>query len=452
MHIGSPALCLFMKSRFLLLKARTVLWGGLSVALPAQAFDLAEAFAAAENHSAEYAAAKHAHDAEVEQKIQARAPLLPQAHATAAYQRQPASLSGNTIAHGWGVQVSQAIVDAPALMHARQGRLAAEMAALRLQETGNRLRLQVAEAYFKVLLHQEQLAAAQEEKTAHEAQIHQAQALFAKGVATVIETHEARAGYDAAVAKEVAAYSQLQLARNGLHDLTGLNPAAIRAIGTEWRIIDLLGRRKESQWQQAAQLHNHEWQLQRLALADSHTAVQAARSAYAPKVSVHAGYQDYHNTQEAWGRAQPYRSKGATFSVQLNLPLYQGGHNASKLREAQARALQQQALLSAAERRVRLAVRQAYRDTHDHHYRVLAQKRLLHSSQTRLESIRVGRHVGMRSQLDELQAVQARAAAQAQLAEARYGHVMAYLRLLGSTGELNQPTFLQALQQRLYGP
>lgn len=425
-------------------------WGVLCGTGPVQAFGLLEAFAAAEKHSAEYAAARHAHDAEIERKVQARAPLLPQADATAAYQRQPAALSANTVSHGWGVHVSQTVFDRSALMQARQGRLAEEMAALRLQEAGSQLRLQVAEAYLNVLLHQEQLAAAQEEKTAYEAHIRQARAMFAKGAATVVDVHDARAGYDAALAKEVAAYSRLQLAHNSLNDLTGLNSRGIRPMGRDWRIIDLLGRRKEAQWQQMAEQRNSEWQLQRLALEDARTAVKAAQGARSPKVSVSAGYQDYRNTQETWGGAQHYRSKGAGFSVQLSLPLYHGGQIGSRVREAEARLLQQQALLTAVERRIRLAVRQAYRDTHDHHYRVLAQKRLLQSSQTRLDSIRVGRRVGVRSNLDELQALQARAEARADLAEARHGQIMAYLRLLGSTGELSEMPVLQALQQRLY--
>mgnify|MGYP002742853626 FL=1 len=120
------------------------------------------------------------------------------------------------------------------------------------------------------------------------------------------------------------------------------------------------------------------------------------------------------------------------------------------MREAAARKLQQKDLLTAAERRIRLSVRQAYRNTRDYHYRVLAQQRLLESSQTKLDSVRLGRRVGVRSTLDELQALQARADAEQKLAEVRYGQIMAYLQLLDGAGELGREEQWRRLLERLY--
>lgn len=418
--------------------------------LPAAAFDLGLAFEAAKVHSADYAAARHARDAEIEQKHQARAPLLPQLSANASHVRQPASLSANTVSHGWNVQVSQVLFDKAAWAQYRQGALAAELGQARLQEAERQLLLEVAQAYFDVLLYQDQLAAVREERAAYAQQQQQARAMFEKGAATIVDAHEAQAGFDAALAKEITLLSQLQVARQTFADRAGLDASKIQPLRRQAQPFDLLAGSSVDEWQALARAQNAEWRLQRLELAQAEQAVTLAKGGYWPRLTLSGGYQDNHNTQEYNGLAQRYRSKGASLNLQLNVPLYSGGQTASRVREATARALQQQELLNATERRIELAVRQAYRQTADYHYRILAQQRLLESSNSKLESVRLGRRVGVRSNLDELQAVQARAEAEQKLAEARYGQVLAYLQLLASAGVLDEEARWRWLRERLY--
>ena len=156
---------------------------------------MAQAWQAALHYSADHAAAKHSRDAEAEQKYQARAALLPQISANAVYQKQPYSLSANTQSHGWNVQASQILYDKSRFTQYRQGRLAAQMADIRLENHADDVRLNVEQAYFDVLLNRDKLAAIRDEKNAYRQQIRQAQAMFAQGAATIIDTYEAQAGY-----------------------------------------------------------------------------------------------------------------------------------------------------------------------------------------------------------------------------------------------------------------
>ena len=156
---------------------------------------MAQAWQAALHYSADHAAAKHSRDAEAEQKYQARAALLPQISANAVYQKQPYSLSANTQSHGWNVQASQILYDKSRFAQYRQGRLAAQMADIRLENHADDVRLNVEQAYFDVLLNRDKLAAIRDEKNAYRQQIRQAQAMFAQGAATIIDTYEAQAGY-----------------------------------------------------------------------------------------------------------------------------------------------------------------------------------------------------------------------------------------------------------------
>ncbi len=403
---------------------------------PAHAFDLAQAWQAALHYSADHAAAKHSRDAEAEQKYQARAALLPQISANAVYQKQPYSLSANTQSHGWNVQASQILYDKSRFAQYRQGRLAAQMADIRLENHADDVRLNVAQAYFDVLLNRDKLAAIRDEKNAYRQQIRQAQAMFAQGAATIIDTYEAQAGYDAALAKEIATATQLQVAENALADLTGLNAAAIRPLDKQAEQVDFLDGRQEPQWQKLAAAHNRSWQLQKAALENAEAALAAAKGGHLPKLTLNSGYQDNHSTREYGGDAQKYRSKGATLTLQLSMPLYSGGRTVSQVREAAARVAQNRELLLATERQAKLAVRQAYLGSHSSKIQVLAQQRLLSAADARLQATRLGKEVGIRNNLEEVQAQQAQAEAVQKLAEARYAHIQAYLQLLHSAGVL----------------
>ena len=415
---------------------------------PAYAFDLIQAFEAAQRHSAEYAAAQYGYQAEIEQEAQARAPLLPQISANALYQRQPASLSSNTVSHGWGVQASQVLFDRSLWAQYRQGRQAAQQAAAKLQRSGDDLLLQVAQAYCEVLQQQDTWAAIRQEKAAYFRQMQQARAAFEKGAATRVDIEEARAGYDAALAKEITTVSRLELARSTLNNLTGLDSRQIEPV-RPGELPDWL-KQKENYWQDLAERHNPQWIEQRWAWQQARSSREAAQGSRWPRLTLNGGYQDHHNTQ-SYGRAdQHYRSKGGSITLQLNLPLYDGGQTNSRIRETTARELQQHELLTATERQVRQAVRQAYLDAYGHQYRILAQQRLLDSNRAKLESTRLGRQVGVRSLLEELQAQQAAADAEQQLAQARYGYVLAYVRLLKEAGVLGETARQQQLRRELF--
>ena len=199
-----------------------------------------------------------------------------------------------------------------------------------------------------------------------------------------------------------------------------------------------------------AERHNPQWIEQRWAWQQARSSREAAQGSRWPRLTLNGGYQDYHNTQ-SYGRAdQYYRSKGGSVTLQLNLPLYDGGQTNSRIRETTARELQQHELLTATERQVRQAVRQAYLDAYGHQYRILAQQRLLDSNRAKLESTRLGRQVGVRSLLEELQAQQAAADAEQQLAQARYGYVLAYMRLLKEAGVLGETARQQQLRHELF--
>ncbi|MGN6879700.1 TolC family protein [Neisseria sp. P0020.S005] len=441
---------------------KLALWCILPVCLispSAHSFTLFDAWQAALEYSADYSAAKYERDAEAAKKVQARAELLPQASANYQYQRQPYSLSSNTQSNGWNVQVSQVLFDRSKFAQYKQGKLAEEMADIRLDNSGNELQIAVANAYFDVLMYRDKLKAIREEKAAYEKQVKRAQEMFHQGVATVLDTHEAMSGYDNALSKEVDTLTNLRTAENTLANLTGLDPNEITVLkmkdGND--TIDLLDNSQEYEWQSLAEVHNPEWQLQRKNLENARQEVKVAKGARIPTVTVNGGYTDnrgtYHYDYSAYGASsfdQDYRSKGAMFNIQISMPLFTGGKISGRIKEAASREMQNRELLTAAERKIRLDIKQAYYTIHSNKMQIMAQQRLLESSRAKLEATRLGRQVGVRNNLEETQAQQAASDAEQKLAEAKYSYIKAYLRLLQSAGVLKDENRIRRLSAALF--
>lgn len=441
---------------------KLALWCILPVCLispSAHSFTLFDAWQAALEYSADYSAAKYERDAEAAKKVQAQAELLPQASANYQYQRQPYSLSSNTQSNGWNVQVSQVLFDRSKFAQYKQGKLAEEMADIRLDNSGNELQIAVANAYFDVLMYRDKLKAIREEKAAYEKQVKRAQEMFHQGVATVLDTHEAMSGYDNALSKEVDTLTNLRTAENTLANLTGLDPNEITVLkmkdGND--TIDLLDNSQEYEWQSLAEVHNPEWQLQRKNLENARQEVKVAKGARIPTVTVNGGYTDnrgtYHYDYSAYGASsfdQDYRSKGAMFNIQISMPLFTGGKISGRIKEAASREMQNRELLTAAERKIRLDIKQAYYTIHSNKMQIMAQQRLLESSRAKLEATRLGRQVGVRNNLEETQAQQAASDAEQKLAEAKYSYIKAYLRLLQSAGVLKDENRIHRLSAALF--
>ena len=401
------------------------------------AFTLSEAWQAAQQHSADFQAAYYQRSATLEQQRQAKAALLPHVAANASYQRQPPSISSTRETQGWNVQLSQTLFDAGKFAQYRQSKFNSQAAERRFDAAREDLLLKVAESYFNVLLSRETVAAHAAEKKAYAQQAKQARALFDKGAATVLDIHEAKAGYDNALAQEIAALADQQVQENQLNDYTGLDSKKIEAIDTAnliTRYLPKLERHSLDKWQQIALANNHEYQTQKFALKSSEQAFQAAKNSRYPTLSAHLGYQNNLYTSSAQNNDYRYRGKGMSASVQLSMPLYTGGELSGKIREAQAQYGVADAQLTATERRIKLAVRQAYTEGGAAHYQMMAQERVLESSRLKLKSTETGQQYGIRNQLEVIQARQEVAQAEQKLAQARYKFMLAYLRLVKESG------------------
>ena len=138
-----------------------------------------------------------------------------------------------------------------------------------------------------------------------------------------------------------------------------------------------------------------------------------------------------------------------TVGVQLNVPLFSGGAVQSKWREAEANRERARSDLESTNRTVALQTRQAYLGVVNGIAQVKALQAALKSSESLLESSKLGQEVGVRTNLDVLNAQQQLYSTRRDLYQAEYNYLMSQLQLKAAAGMIAEED-LTAVNRALY--
>jgi outer membrane protein len=129
--------------------------------------------------------------------------------------------------------------------------------------------------------------------------------------------------------------------------------------------------------------------------------------------------------------------------IQVNIPIFSGFAVTSKVREAIALESKAGDDLEAAKRGAALAARQAFLGVNSGLAQVKAYEAAEISSQSSLESNKLGYEVGVRINIDVLNAQQQLYTTQQNLAKARYDTIMNGLRLKSASAALKEEDLVQ---------
>ena len=421
-----------------------------SWSMSVQAFDLQAAWDAALGYDASHSAAAYQRLAAQENIPQARAALLPQVSLNGSYQRnhpiEPDADSNNS--YGYSVQATQTLFDASKYADYKQGKLAAKLADAQFDLSEQQLLLNVSQAYFDVLTAYDLISASKASKTLYERQLEQAKTMFDVGAATIVDTHEAQAGLDNAQVQVLNAEQKLHLAQQKLEYYTGLNPADIERIDGK-QVNRILNRKTLAEWQQLAYLSNTNISAKHLAVEQAQAAVQKAKANRYPTVELQAAYQDQHQQVSNMGFSEKVHNKGASIGVNLSMPLYTGGALSSQVRQTQFELLQREDEFTASKRDTDLQVREQYLNVQSGLAQVNALEQLVLTNRKKLESSQLGQQVGVRSNLDVIDAQRTLAESEQQLAKARYDYLQAQLALAQAAGQLQTGEALRQINDAI---
>ena len=418
-------------------------------AAPAAAQDLLQVYRDAQRYDAVYSAARHTLEAGRERIPQARALLLPTLNLTASANQQridsesrdPAvspSFTRNPNTTSATLTLTQPIFRPQNLVQRDQAEYQVRQAEATFAQASQDLGVRTAQAYFDVLAAQDTLGLVGAQKAAISEQLAQAKRNFEVGTATITDTHEAQARYDLVVAQEIAAQNDLESRRRALQLVTGKEYAQLKPLRGDVRLSGPNPQDMQS-WVDIAEKQSYPVLIQEAVAEVASLEVKRARAAHLPTLDLVGTAAQSTESASSTGLSAVGRDVTSTnIGLQLALPLYQGGGLTSREREAAANALRAREDVQNARRNSALATRQAYLAVSNGIAQIGALEQALKSSQSALDSNRLGYEVGVRINIDVLNAQQQLFQTRRDLAVARYNAILNHLRLKAAAGSLRE--------------
>jgi len=295
--------------------------------------------------------------------------------------------------------------------------------------------IRVSQAYFDVLAAQDTLATARSSLAAISEQVASAKRNFEVGTATITDTREAQARYDLARATEIVADNDLTNKRIALDQLVGRTNIAPKQLAVPVQLPPVVPSALE-EWVARGDAEHPLVRKARLGLEVAKLETEKAKAANLPKVDLTGSYGRGHSEPNIDGFGYTTSTRNASIGVQLTVPLYAGNSIQNRVKETLSLETKSEDDLAVARRGVEQATRTAFYGVRSGTAQVAALEAAESSSQLALDATQLGYKVGVRVNIDVLNAQAQLYSTQAQLAQARYNVVMAGLRLRQASGRL----------------
>jgi outer membrane protein len=409
---------------------------GLVSAAPAFGYDLDQAYRDALSHDAELNSARAALEISRHRVPQARSQLRPAVSASAGINQQYVDTnvapSRDFTSQNYGISMSYPLLARQEVEAFEQAKLQFSVSEAQFLVAQQDLILRVAEAYFDVLAADNNLFTIEAEKRAISEQLAAAKRNFEVGTATITDQQEAQARFDLTVARELAARNELDIRRAALAQLTG-RPVGVLADLREGLTLQPPQPQQEKAWTERARENSLVVQQALLAAEISRREIDRQRYARYPSIDLVGQVGHARNSSAS---LVGVNSNSASVGIQLGIPLYTGGAIEARVREAQASLEKVTADLEVARRQVEQGARQSYLGLVSGLAQVQALEAAEQSSKLALDSNRLGYQVGVRINIDVLNAQQQLYSTQRDLARARYDVLVNGLRLKSTAGGL----------------
>ncbi len=413
-----------------------------SSSLSAQAQSLQTLFEAARGFDAAYLATRSQTDSAQYRTQQTYALKRPSANLSGtlgrAYTDPPPSALNPTGAHvntstsGVTVNGRQPLVNRQSDVTIDQADKGLEIAQTDLAIAEQDLIVRLAQAYFDVLGAQDVLAAAQASEKAIAEQLASAKRNFEVGTATITDAREAQARADLVAAQKIAAENDLRVKRLALDQLVGQSDVKPNRLAAPVSLPPVSPDAMDP-WVAQAEGQHPAARRSALALDVAKLETQKARAGHWPTVDLVGNV----GPNRAINNGQGGTTTTASVGVQLAMPLFAGYAIENRVKESLL--LEEKAVNDWANVRRTLAqsARASYLGVQSGRAQVNALEAAEASSRLALEATQTGYRVGVRVNVDVLNAQTQLFQTQRDLAIARYNVLLGTLRLKQAAGQLN---------------
>ena len=299
--------------------------------------------------------------------------------------------------------------------------------------------MQIAERFFNVLGARSDFVTSTAELRALEAQLEQVRTRFELGSAIEAERIEAQADVDRAAAELVRARSAIDIGLDALSEIVGDGVSVASKIGDD---ITLTAPSPQdvTHWTALAAERNP-LVLSAQALVDvADFERRIARAGHFPTIDLVGRY----GLDSQGGRFGNTDITSRSISVEVEVPIFQGGAVYNRRKAAGYRASEAASRVQAAQRTAQRQASEAYRRIEMSIARETASRRALSSSIAALEAVQTQYESGFRTIADVIEAQKNVFEAQRNLAETRRHFIVDTLKLKYASGELAVDDFATA--------
>jgi outer membrane protein len=433
------------------------IWGLLGLG-SVRAEDLRDLYAQALSNDPTFQSARFSLETARKLRPEAFAALMPSVSATGSGSR----LFGKTQYTGtplvdrsfdsdqWTLQLTQPIISTNAVLGYDEAKSSIQQAIAQFAAAEQDLVLRLARAYFDEVVAERHVMTTRAQVTALAEQLGAARHSYASGVASVTDVDDTESRYALAQAQETAAGNDVESARAALEAITGSAPGPLNILKPDAPLPRPSG--EVSAWVERASAVNPLVKAAEAGMDVAQFEVYRNQLQYVPTVSLVANYGGNYssgNITEPENFGTNVRDRQV--SVQISVPLFDGGAIQARIGEARAKRSKAQADLTGAQRQAVLNARQSYAAVVSGISQVHALQTAVGSGQNAVKGNKVGYSVGVRINSDVLNAEQQLFSSMQDLEKARYDTLYGGLELKAAAGELSAED-LQAINSLLMPP
>ncbi len=406
--------------------------------------DLLQYYGQAISNDATFASGRAKLEAAREKIPQGRSLLLPQItlgasdtyNSTTIVQPPYQTFALSYPSRGFNLQLTQPLFRWSNFEQFEQSKLQVALAEAQFVQAQEDLIVRVAQAYFDVLQAQDNIAFLGAQKAAISEQLASAERNFEVGTSTITDTREAQSRYDLAISQEIAATSDLEVKEAALELIIGRHPGSLAPLR---KGVSLSGPEPASiePWIEASESQNPVVIQSEASYQIAQRQIEVNRAGYYPTVDLVASRQ-FNRSPTSIVPPEVGTTSTNAIGVQLSVPIFSGGYTSSTVREAIALEDKAASDLEASRRTAALNVRQSFVGVVSGLSQIKALEAAALSSESSLESNKLGYKLGVRINIDVLNAQQQVFSTQRDLAKARYDTLMNSLKLKSAAGTLKE--------------
>ena len=359
------------------------------------------------------------------------------------------------------VTLTQPLFNVGALEAFKQGDLNTKIADMRFYLAQQDLIIRVSQAYFDTLTSQDNVELYRNKKDLIKQQLEIAQAKFDAGLATIVDVNTAQAALDLANSQEIAAQADLIVKRGVLEQLVGRPVGPIKPLVKDAKIDGVLkdpyAKNKDSKgmpiadsvnpqlppgqtlddWINQAETANFNVLAGQLSVSLAESTYRASQALNYPSLNFvgTSGYNTSNGTPNSYTPANT-NVYNNTVSLQMTIPLVSGGFNSSVIRQNAALVDQAKANYDNARRTAAQSTRTAFTGFYGGLASVKAFEAAERSTNSALESSKLGFQVGTLINLDVLLSLDTVITTRSQLQQARYSTILNAIKLKAHAASL----------------